>query len=342
MRIRIASLLVTLTLTAAAAPRVADTLPSQYSDVEFWNLITSISEPGGQFPYENFVSNEVSYQDVIPDVRRMTTPGGVYLGVAPEQNFTYIAAIQPKVSFIFDIRRQNLVELLMYKALFEMSPSRAEFVSRLFSRRPPTPSPSTASAATLFNAIQKVRPDSQLYKESLQAIKDRLVTQHQFKLTNDDQKKIEYVFKVFYEGGPTMDYAYASATPNNQVPSYYLLMTGTDSRGQNSAFLNSEDRYQYLRGLQQKNLIVPIVGDFSGPKAIRAVGKYLRDHNAAVSVFYVSNVEDYLQSSWAAYRSNIQSLPFEDSAFFIRFVPRTTTTLRRIQDLPATWPGRNW
>src|SRR6185295_15326886 len=115
MRIRIASLLVTLTLTAAAAPRVADTLPSQYSDVEFWNLITSISEPGGQFPYENFVSNEVSYQDVIPDVRRMTTPGGVYLGVAPEQNFTYIAAIQPKVSFIFDIRRQNLVELLMYK-----------------------------------------------------------------------------------------------------------------------------------------------------------------------------------------------------------------------------------
>jgi hypothetical protein len=342
MKIHHAVLLVALVLTTAAAPRVVDTLPSQYTDAEFWKLITDFSEPGGQFPYENFVSNEVSYQDVISEMKRRTTPGGVYLGVAPEQNFTYIAAIQPKVAFIFDIRRQNLVELLMYKALFEMSPTRSEFVSRLFSRRPASPVATTASAVTLFNAIQKVRPDPQLYQETLRAMKDRLIRQHQFQLSANDQQKIEYVFKVFYDGGPGMDYAYASATPNNQVPSYYLLMTGTDSRGQNSAFLASEDRYLYVRGLQQKNLIVPIVGDFSGPKAIKAVGQYLKDHKAAVSVFYISNVEDYLQSSWTAYRSNIQSLPFEDSAFFIRFMPRTFTSIRPIRDLPIRWPGRNW
>src|SRR5712671_7193277 len=152
MRIRSLALIMTLPasvlllwscLTAVPLkPRTPDTLPAQYTDAEFWRFVSEFSEPGGRFPYENFVSNEVNYQSVIPEVRRRTTPGGVYLGVAPEQNFTYIAVIQPKVSFIFDIRRQNLVELLMYKALFEMSTDRADFVSQLFSRRPPTPSPS--------------------------------------------------------------------------------------------------------------------------------------------------------------------------------------------------------
>jgi len=337
-----AALLVAIALAATAAPRIADTLPSQYTDAEFWKLVTDFSEPGGQFPYENFVSNEISYQDVIPEVNRRTTPGGVYLGVAAEQNFTYIAAIKPKVAFIFDIRRQNLVELLMYKALFEMSPSRSEFISRLFSRKLAGVIPTTASATALFNTSQKVRPDPQLYQETLRAMKDRLMRQHQFQLTADDQRKIEYIFKVFYDGGPSMDYTYASAAPNNQMPGFSLLLTRTDSRGENSSFLASEDRYLYIRGLQQKNVIIPVVGDFSGPKALKAAGKYLKDHKAAVTVFYVSNVEDYLQSSWYAYRSNIQALPFEESALFIRFMPRAVTVLRRIQDLPANWPGRSW
>jgi hypothetical protein len=58
----------------------------------------------------------------------------VYLGVGPEQNFTYIVNLEPRLAVIFDIRRQNAMLHLMYKALFELSPSRAEFVSRLFSR----------------------------------------------------------------------------------------------------------------------------------------------------------------------------------------------------------------
>src|SRR5688572_4825020 len=122
---------------ASALQRPSDTLPTQYTDAEFWRLVTDFSERSGVFPYENFVSNERNYQVVLPEVKRLIQPGGVYLGVAPEQNFTYIAAIQPKVAFIFDIRRQNLVELLMYKALFEMAPNRTEFASRLFSRRLP-------------------------------------------------------------------------------------------------------------------------------------------------------------------------------------------------------------
>jgi hypothetical protein len=321
--------------------RPVDTLPAQYTDAEFWKLVTDFSEPGGPFPYENFVSNEVNYQSVLADVTRRTRPGGVYLGVAPEQNFTYIAAIQPKVAFILDIRRQNLVELLMYKALFEMSPDRGEFVSRLFSRKLPIVIGRTPTAAELMNATNSAKPDSQLYQQTLQSIKDRLTRDHQFALSADDLDKIGYIFNVFYRGGPSMDYQYASASPNSSVPSFYKLMVTAGRDGKNWAFLANDENYRFVRTMQQKNLIVPIVGDFAGPKAMKAVGKYLRDHNAAVTVFYISNVEDYLSGSWPNYLLNLGSLPMEPNGLFIRFVPQSTL-IRPLKEVSSRWPGRNW
>src|SRR5215510_11008103 len=184
-------------LLSVPSSKAADTLPSRYTDTEFWRIVTEFSEPGGAFPYENFVSNEVSYQDILPELTRIVKPGGAYLGVAPEQNFTYIAAIRPKVAFILDIRRQNMIELLMYKALFEMSADRVEFVSRLFSRPKPTGLTAKASAEEIFKTFEPISGNSDLYKQTLQAIKDRLVKQHQFKLAGDDEQKIEYVFNVF-------------------------------------------------------------------------------------------------------------------------------------------------
>ena len=71
--------------------------------------------------------------------RQVARPsGGVYIGVGPEQNFSYIARLRPAMAFIIDIRRENLNLHLFYKALFEVSSDRADFVSRLFSRPRPT------------------------------------------------------------------------------------------------------------------------------------------------------------------------------------------------------------
>ncbi|PYS24420.1 MAG: hypothetical protein DMG11_24450 [Acidobacteria bacterium] len=80
----------------------ADTLPSQLSDDVFWRMVSDFSEGSGSFRFE-FMSNEREFQSVIPDLVATTKPGGVYLGVGPEQNFTYIAATQPKMAFITDI-----------------------------------------------------------------------------------------------------------------------------------------------------------------------------------------------------------------------------------------------
>jgi hypothetical protein len=330
-------------LSCALLPsKAADTLPSRYTDTEFWRIVTDFSEPGGAFPYENFVSNEISYQDILPELSRIVKPGGAYLGVAPEQNFTYIAASRPKVAFILDIRRQNMLELLMYKALFEMSADRVEFVSRLFSRPKPTGVTPMASAEDIFKAFEPVVGSSVLYKQTLQAIKDRLVKQHQFKLVGDDEQKVEYVFNVFLRGGPRMDYAYASSSPNNSVPSYYNLMVATDGRGKNWSYLETEDRYQYIRDMQLKNLIIPLVADFGGPKTINTIAQYLKDHGALVSVFYISNVEDYLNSLWPQYRANLAALPTDASTLLIRFIPVSNTVLGWIKDVPERWPGQYW
>ena len=341
--IRISLALICLTAVLGVARlyvKAADTLPGQYTDAEFWRMVTDFSEAGGDYQFENFVSNEISYQEVLPELSRLAKPGGVYLGVASEQNFTYIDVVRPKVAFIFDVRRQNTLQLLMYKALFEMADNRADFVSLLFSRKRPAGLDANSSAAALFQAFAEAKPDPQLYAATLKDIKDRLIRQHRFALSADDQGKIEYIFNVFFRGGPRMDYGFASTAPNPFVPSYHMLAVANDSHGKNWVYLNREESYKNIRAMQQKNLIVPLVGDFTGVKTIRTVAQYVKDHGSTISVFYISNVEDYIQSGWSAYLSNLAALPSDNATLLIRFEPYNFTTLGKIQDVPPLWPGQ--
>src|SRR4030095_8517915 len=121
-QIRAIGLIVTtlaLLLCAASAPvPAAETLPQSIPDDVFRKLISTLSEPGGDFQSENLLSNETDFPQVMAKLKKTVSPEGVYLGVGPEQNFNYIAAIQPRMAFIIDIRRQNLIEHLLYKALF--------------------------------------------------------------------------------------------------------------------------------------------------------------------------------------------------------------------------------
>jgi hypothetical protein len=130
--------LLTILLLLAAIVFSTETLPSRLSDAEYWKMITDFSEPAGYYQYNVITTNEASYQYSIPDLMKTPRAGGAYLGVGPEQNFTYIAALQPKIAFIFDIRREMMLEHLMYKSVFEMSANRVEFVANLFSRKAPS------------------------------------------------------------------------------------------------------------------------------------------------------------------------------------------------------------
>jgi hypothetical protein len=307
-------------------------------------MVSDFSEQGGSFSWsapgrhpswsENFVSNELLFQFVIPSLKEITKPGGVYLGVGPEQNFTYLAAMQPKIAFIIDIRRQNMLEHMMYKALFEMSSDRAEFLSRLFSRKRPPGLNAQSTAETLFLAYRRADSDDELFRRNLQAIKELLLKKHKFGLTKADEGTIEHVYKAFYDAGPEIEYkrlpseapeadSLGSFNAGPRRPTYAELMVATDEQGENRSYLAEEENYRIVREMHQKNLIVPVVGDFAGPTAVRAVAQYLKEHDAGVTAFYTSNVEEYLfqqSDNWERFYSNVATLPVEPSSTFIRSV----------------------
>ena len=185
----------------------ADRVPARLGDEEFWSLITSLSEPNGSFRSDNLLSNELRHQFVIPELKQTATPGRAFVGVGPEQNFTYIAALHPSIAFIVDIRRGNLQLHLMYKALFELSTDRADFVSRLFSRKQPDGLRTTSKAAEIFAAFADVEASPALYDKNLKAIEAQLSGMHGFSLSNDDVAGIEYVFNAFFKFGPTINYS---------------------------------------------------------------------------------------------------------------------------------------
>jgi hypothetical protein len=305
----------------------APSLPTHLSDGQFWALFNRLSEPSGYWNSDNLLSNEAGFQRVLPALMRRVGSGGVYLGVGPEQNFTYIAALHPAMAFVFDIRRGNALELLLYKALFELSPSRAEFVSRLFSRPPPTGIDSSAGPSALFAAYARVRHDSALYAATLRDALARLQRTHGFALSDDDRRGIAYMFRAFYDLGPSMDYDNMSGRGYRRGwrPTYADLMNAVDSAGTPDSYLATEANYRVVRGLEMRNLIVPVVGDFAGPKALRAVGAYVADHAATVGAFYTSNVEQYLfrDGGWRAFYANVAALPLDSSSTFIRAVFRS-------------------
>jgi hypothetical protein len=324
----IAILSVSITgLTRDAVRAVAPSLPERLADRDFWNLIVDFSEADGEFRSDNLLSNELYLQYVIPDLVRTTKSSGVYLGVGPEQNFTYIAAVKPRMAFIVDIRRGNMQLHLMYKAVFEISADRVDFIFRLFSRKRPEGLSAKSTADEIFTALQRVDQSDQLYKENLKAIHDHLVKKRHLPLGPDDLKGIEYVYGTFSWHGPGIMYwSTGGRGGGRNAPTYWDLMVADDGKGQMRSFLASDENFRVLKDLHEKNLLVPIVGNFAGPKALRAVGRYLKEREAIVAAFYLSNVEQYLtrEGTWYTFCGNVAALPLEVSSTFIRSVRNNT------------------
>src|SRR5215471_104477 len=320
-------LVMVVLLAAFVVPRhpiVRHTLPERLSDSEFWNLITEFSEPGGYFRSDNFVSNESAFQRVIPALKKQIKPGGVYLGVGPEQNFTYVAALAPKVAFIIDIRRQNMLLHLMYKALFELSSNRTEFLSKLFARSAPDIS-KTNTTEQMFEEISRAESDPDLARDNLDAILRQLREHHHFDLSQEDSKNIEFVYNAFVAGGPEIRYSYPNQYAWRRFPSYWELMlendgTGENGGGENHSYMASDENFRLIKRLESENRIIPILGDFAGEKALRSVGRYLIQHGSTVSAFYTSNVEFYLfqTEDWKKFFNNVAALPVGNDSLFIR------------------------
>jgi hypothetical protein len=315
---------VCLAVAGPAGSRAAPAaLPDRLDDAAFWKLETEISEPGGYFRIaDNFTSNEPEIGQVVTMLRERGIRGGAYLGVGPEQNFTYMAAIRPAMAFIVDIRRQAVMQHLMFKAVFELAKDRADFISLLFSKPRPAGLDATSSIQQIWTAYTPVKTDDAAARINHTRIVERLTNVHGFKFTDDEVSQLDWVINAFVSFGPAITTRGSRnyGRGGNNVTFADLTGWSTDAAGQPQSFLSTEDNYQFVKTLQERNLVVPVSGDFGGTKALRGVGAYLESQHAVVSAFYVSNVEQYLfqDGKQAAFYDNVAALPLDERSMFIR------------------------
>src|SRR5215204_1801101 len=316
-----------LALAIAAGCGRGSGLPRELTNQEFWRLFETFSEPGRSVGMsENYVSNEPR---VAENARWLRPSGGVYLGVGPEQNFTYIANLRPRMAFIVDLRRENADLHFLYKALFELSENRVEFVSRLFSRPTPADVPPASDVDDIFDAAEGAASSRALLARTSAQVRVHLLTTRALPLEQRDLDAIDRALQAFHDGGPAIDYWRLQSVDKDTIrPSYRRLMTMPDLVGQTRSFLADDAAFRFVKDLHGRNLIVPIVGDFGGAQAIRRVGTYVREHHDAVGAFYGSNVAVYLTNQQMhAFCGNLAALPVHRGATFMdskSVIPFTT------------------
>ena len=308
---------------APATPTAPSDLPPGITDSEFAGLVTSMSERGGSFHSENFVSNETMISEAVAMLEDRPRSAGAYIGVGPEQNFSYIVALRPDIAFILDIRRDNLLQHLMYKALAELSADRGEFLSRLFSRPRPARTAYDEELPVMVNILRKIKASDELFKRNLAEVLEHLTVRRRLPLTPQDQRALSSIYERFRKDGPEI--TYAGRTPS--WPTFAEIVTDTDTGGVGRTFLATEARFQRFKAYHERNLIVPVVGNFAGPTALRAIGETIRSRGLVLRAFYLSNVEQYLFGNTiatgqsAAFYRNVATLPHNAESLFIRAVP---------------------
>jgi len=306
---------IALVSCAAAAFAACTGAPARsLTSTEFWALSERLSEPPGSFDIsDNLVSNE---PHVAENVRRLYAAGGVYIGVGPEQNFSYIARVRPAMAFIVDIRRENRTLHLFYKALFALSSDRADFVARLFSRPRPAGLGEGSSVKTIFERFDAVQTSAEQLQWNAGVVRKWLLETERLPLDANDLAWIDRLFLAFADHGPAIQFWQARET--EPAPSYRRLMTVPDSTGFARSFLASEEDFRFVKDLQARNLIVPVIGDFGGPGALRRVGDEVRSRGLAVTVFYGSNVGVYLtREQTRVFCRSLASLPAAADATFV-------------------------
>lgn len=323
--------LVVLVLVCFAPPPAA-----RAQSTPFGQLVARLSEPGGFFDTDNLVSNETSYLHVMGGLRAQGVRGGAYIGVGPEQSFSYIAEIEPEIALLIDIRRDNALLHLLLKAMFETTDTRIEYLGLLFGRTAPDDPARWRSRtlATILEYIDRMPLDTALHARNHAMLMSR-VERYGVPLTDEDRLTMRRFHDEFAHGGLDLTFTSAGRIARRPYPTIRRLYLETDLEGNQSGYLASEDRWQRVRRLQRSNRIVPVVGDLAGPLAMRNIATYLRDTRRTVSAFYVSNVEMYLfrAGTFQAFAANVRALPTGPSSVLIR------SWFSRGMPLPSTVPG---
>jgi hypothetical protein len=331
-------------ISAAAAPA----LPLR----DFAGLSVQLSEPGGVFPSDNLVSNETSYLHVLGTLDTLGVRGGAYVGVGPDQNFSYIAHVRPAIAFLIDIRRDALLQHLLYKALFERARNRAEYMCLLLARSIPAHVESWADAGVhqLVAYVDSLAADSVLFEATARDVASA-IQRYGIPLSAEDLSRVRAMHAAFAAEGLDVRYA-TRATPRAGLrPSFsrsgqYVTVTvikpgerrtvtlngpsagvnwrrlllETNGDGERANYLANEVDFQYVKDMHRRNRIIPVVGDLAGTHALAGIGRAVAERGLRVRVFYTSNVEQYLIDGpgFTRYAETVAALPHDEKSVITR------------------------
>lgn len=284
------------------------------TDAVWATTIESFSEASGSFDTDNLISNEPNFLDALPKLDgHKPCRGGVYIGVGPDQNFSYLAHIRPEFAFFTDLRRDNMLEHLLFRALFVLSPTREVFLAGLIGRVPQAPE--RGVHALIKNLDKAPLAGGDPTAPVLEHI--RKLPLH---LSEADFTTIRRFHREFIKGGLSLRFTTHNKSVNTYYPTLRDLVGAHTPKGDEASYLAKEELYQIVKKLQTENRVLPLVGNLGGNKAVRAIGGFARERKLEVSCVYVSNVEQYLAEFMPGYFANLASLPVGPNSRLIRSV----------------------
>ena len=304
---------IVIALCAALAPQPQPQAPRPSA---FAAQIAALSEAPGYFDTDNLISNERSYLQILPELQRRNVRGGAYIGVGPDQNFSYIAEVRPALAIILDVRRDNMLLHLLFKALFALSRTRIEYLA-LLTGRPVPASIETWRSAPVDRLIAYVDNAAASPKRV-----DEAIARIGVPLSADDRATISRFHGRFIAEGLSLRFQSTGRPPQAYNPTFRDLLRETDASGRQANYLASEDAFQFVKDLQARDLVIPVTGDLSGPSAVIAVGRLIASRGERLSAFYVSNVEFYLfgAGTFSRFAGNLERLPRTAGSVLIRSV----------------------
>jgi hypothetical protein len=306
------------------AHQTAEPAGSELNKLQFGNLIEKFSEPNGYFDTDNLISNEASYLHVLGKIRQLRFNGGAYIGVGPDQNFSYIAQVRPNIVFIIDIRRDNLLQHLLFKSLFELSHNRLEYLCLLFGKPLPANPQSwnIRSIQEIVAYLDKTPAHRELFEKTKTALLAK-VKSFGVRIEPNEFETINRIHTAFFDAGLDLKFTSRNRPPRFYYPSYRDLLLEKDLTGKFGNYLASEEDFRFLKSLEEASRIIPIVGNLAGNHALKNIARYLTERGERVSALYTSNVEYYLmrgsrEDDFTRFAENVKLLPRDDRSVLIR------------------------
>ncbi len=139
-------------------------------------------------------------------------------------------------------------------------------------------------------------------------------------LSDVDLATIRHFHATFIREGLDLRFSSHGRRPRPYYPAYRRLLLERDLTGRQASYLADEEAFQFVKSLQERDLIIPVVGDLAGDHALVAIGQSIGERGERVSAFYTSNIEFYLMraGTFDRFAHNVSLLPYVEKSVIIR------------------------